>query len=72
MAAALRENALRMVLAPTRAIRAAYLRYLIDGVERDIFWAEQDLERLPKKIELYRKHLSSLGVQLIDAQGDAK
>ena len=69
MAAALRESALRAVLAPARAIRAAYLRYLINGVERDVFWAEQDLVHLPKQIALYRKHLSSLGVQLIDAQG---
>lgn len=69
MVAQLRAHALWAILAPCRAIRAAYLRYLIDGVERDIFWAEKDLERLPKKIELYRKHLSSLGVKLIDAQG---
>lgn len=66
----LRHHALGAVLVPWRAIRAWYLRKLISATERDIFWAEQDLERLPAQIEVYRRHLSALGVQLIDAQGN--
>lgn len=51
-----------------RLLLTAYLRRLIADAERDLFWMEQDLERLPKQIEIHRAHLSSLGVRLIDAE----
>ena len=50
------------------AIKAAYLRALIRATERDLFWHEADLARMPLQIKMTRGHLEGLRIELMDVE----
>lgn len=60
-------------------LRAAWLRVLITGAERDLAWqeeqtamAEWELQAIPRQSASTRLHIEALRVQLISAELDAR
>jgi hypothetical protein len=50
------------------ALRAAYLRHLIAGAERDIGWLQDEARDIPLLIASHRTYVSELRVQLAQVE----